>query len=176
MRPSALCLALTTQIAVFGASQPLTYSKDVAPILQKNCEGCHRAGEAAPMSLRTYKEVRPYAAAIKEAVLLKKMPPWLADPHYGKFSNDRSLSEHDIKIVADWADSGASEGDPSDLPKPAGFLTGWNIEKPDYQIQMAQEFHVPASGTLDYQYILIKGSFEKTPGYHRPRYARAIAH
>jgi len=151
-------LSLLTAGAAFGA---VTYSKDVAPILQKNCEGCHRSGEAAPMSLRNYKEVRPYAAAIKEAVLLKKMPPWLADPHYGHFSNDRSLSEQDIKTLAAWADSGAKEGDPAELPKPKEFLTGWNIQKPDLQIQMAEEFHVPAKGTLDYQYITIKGNFEK---------------
>jgi hypothetical protein len=152
---------LLTVGAAFGASGTVTYSKDVAPIFRKNCEACHRAGEAAPMPLRTYKEVRPYAAAIKEAVLLKKMPPWLADPHYGHFSNDRSLSEQDLKTIAAWVDSGAKEGDPADLPKPVTFLTGWNIEKPDYQIQMAQDFHIPASGTLDYQYILIKGNFEK---------------
>jgi hypothetical protein len=161
MRLAAIGLALVTGTAAFGASQTVTYSKDVAPILQKNCEGCHRAGEAAPMSLRTYKEVRPYAAAIKEAVLLKKMPPWFADPHYGKFANDRSMSEQDVKIITSWVDSGAKEGDPKDLPRPVEFLTGWNIAKPDYQIEMAQDFHIPASGTLDYQYILIKGNFEK---------------
>jgi hypothetical protein len=154
-------LALFTGGAALGSTATVTYSKDVAPILQKNCEGCHRAGEAAPMALRTYKEVRPYAAAIKEAVLLKKMPPWLADPRYGHFVNDRSLSESDIQTIATWANSGAAEGKPSDLPKPVEFLTGWNIQKPDAQIQMAQDFHIPASGTLDYQYILIKGNFEK---------------
>jgi hypothetical protein len=158
MRVFAAALILGS--AAYGA--PIyTYTKDIAPILQKNCEGCHRAGEAAPMPLRTYQEVRPYAAAIKEAVLLKKMPPWLADPHYGHFANDRSLTEREIQTISAWADSGAKEGDPRDLPKPAEFLTGWNIEKPDYQIQMAEDFHIPASGTLDYQYILIKGNFEK---------------
>jgi hypothetical protein len=155
-------LAILSGGADFGTStDSVTYSKDVAPILQKNCEGCHRAGEAAPMSLRTYKEVRPYAAAIKEAVLLKKMPPWLADPHYGHFANDRSLSTDDIKTLAAWADSGAKEGDPANLPKPLEFLTGWNIQKPDYTVQMAEDFHIPASGTLDYQYIVVKGNFEK---------------
>src|SRR5271156_4554533 len=103
-------VAFVTGSAAFGAPAAITYSKDVAPILQKSCEGCHRAGEAAPMSLRTYKEVRPYAAAIKEAVLLKKMPPWLADPHYGHFANDRSMSEQEIKTIVGWADSGAKEG------------------------------------------------------------------
>src|ERR1700749_2615573 len=100
-------LAFVSAVAAFGAASPVTYSKDVAPILQKNCEGCHRAGEAAPMSLRTYKEVRPYAAAIKEAVLLKKMPPWFADPKFGHFANDRTMSEQDVKTLVSWAESGA---------------------------------------------------------------------
>jgi hypothetical protein len=113
------------------------------------------------MSLLTYQEVRPYAAAIKEAVLLKKMPPWFADAKYGHFSNDRTMSEQQIQTIAAWADSGAKEGNPADLPKPAEFLTGWNIGKPDDQIQMAKDFQVPASGTLGYQHILVKGNFEK---------------
>jgi hypothetical protein len=70
---------------------PVTFSKDVLSILEKNCQGCHRPGEAAPFSLLTYEQSRPWAKAMKEAVLLQKMPPWFADPHYGKFANDRSL-------------------------------------------------------------------------------------
>jgi hypothetical protein len=154
-------IALAFGGSLIAAPQPVTYSKDVAPILQKNCETCHRTGEAAPMSLRTYKEVRPYAAAIKEAVALKRMPPWFADPHSGKFSNDRSMSEQEIKTITTWAETGAKEGNPADLPKPVAYLNGWNISKPDFEIEMAQDFHIPASGTLDYQYILIKGNFEK---------------
>src|SRR5260370_24363710 len=68
-----------------------TFTKDIAPILQTRCQGCHRAGEAAPFSLLTYDQARPWAKAIKEAVLSRKMPPWFADSHYGKFSNDSSL-------------------------------------------------------------------------------------
>jgi hypothetical protein len=161
MRTAAIALALFSGAACFGATTTVTYSKDVAPILQKNCEQCHRAGEAAPMSLRNYKEVRPYAAAIKEAVLLKKMPPWFADPHFGHFSNDRSMSEQDVKTLVAWVDSGAKEGNPKDLPKPVEFVNGWNIDKPEFQIEMAQDFKIPASGTIDYQHILIKGNFDK---------------
>src|SRR5437868_5147828 len=72
------------------ASQ-VTFNKDVLPILQKNCQGCHRPGEAGPMSFLDYKQTRPWAKAIKTAVVQKKMPPWFADPHYGKFSNERKL-------------------------------------------------------------------------------------
>jgi len=141
----------------------VTYDRDVAPILRKNCQGCHRPGEAAPMSFLTYKETRPWASAIKEAVALKKMPPWFADPHYGKFSNDRSLAPNEIQTLVRWAETGAAEGKTRDLPKAAKFVDGWNIVsaggKPDVEFEMPAEFKVPASGTIEYQYILIPGNF-----------------
>src|ERR1700730_16474306 len=119
-------------VTLFGGGRvakesAVTFNKDVAPILQKNCQGCHRPGEAAPMSLLTYKEARPWAAAIREAVILKRMPPWYADPHFGKFSNDRSLSQADIETLTAWANHAAPEGDPAQPPKPAQFVDGWNI-------------------------------------------------
>ncbi|HEX4169337.1 MAG TPA: thiol-disulfide isomerase, partial [Bryobacteraceae bacterium] len=138
-----------------------TFSRDIAPILQRNCQACHRAGEAAPMPLTTYKEVRPYAAAIKEAVALRKMPPWFADPHYGRFSNERTLSQAEIDTLVAWAKRGAPEGDPKDLPPPPRFLDGWNIANPDLVLDMPSEFLVPATGTLEYQYFLIPLSFKK---------------
>src|SRR5215813_13929663 len=113
MRFVPIALALTG-LALNAAS--VTFSKDVAPILQRNCQNCHRPGEAAPFSLMTYQQARPWAKAMKEAVGLKKMPPWFADPHYGKFSNDRSMSPKDAETLAAWADAGAPEGDPKELP------------------------------------------------------------
>src|ERR1041385_7620784 len=110
---------------------PVTFTKDVAPVFQKNCQGCHRPGEAAPFSLLTYEQARPWAKAMKEAVLLKKMPPWYADPHYGKFANDRSLSEKEIDVIAAWADAGAPRGDVKDIPPQRTFVEGWSIPKPD---------------------------------------------
>jgi hypothetical protein len=155
-----LCPALLFAAATLMAADSVpTYTHDVAPILRANCETCHRAGEAAPMSLRTYKEVRPFAAAIKEAVALRKMPPWYADPHYGKFANDRSLSQHDIDTLVAWAKAGAPEGDPGDTPKPASFTDGWNIRNPDIVLEMPASFHVPATGAVEYQYILVPGKF-----------------
>jgi hypothetical protein len=149
---------------VLCAAQPpksVSFSKDVAPILQRNCQTCHRAGEATPMSLMTFKEARPWAAAMKEAVLTKKMPPWFADPQYGHFANDRSLPQKDIDTLVAWADTGAKEGNPQDLPKPVEFVTGWNIGKPDLQLAMPAAFNVPAKGTIEYQYILIPGDFKE---------------
>jgi hypothetical protein len=155
-----LCPALLFAAAgLMAADSVPTYTRDVAPILRANCETCHRAGEAAPMSLRTYKEVRPFAAAIKEAVALRKMPPWYADPHYGKFANDRSLSQHDIDTLVAWVKGGAPEGDPADLPKPATFTDGWNIRTPDMVLEMPAPFNVPATGAVEYQYILVPGKF-----------------
>lgn len=146
-----------------AASVPstVTFSKDVAPILQNNCQGCHRPGEPTPMSLLTYKEARPFAAAISEAVAMKKMPPWFADPKFGHFSNDRSLKQQDIDTLVAWAKTGAKEGNPKDLPKPIAFVEGWNIGKPDLTLEMPLDFKIAASGTVDYQYILIPGNFKE---------------
>ena len=136
-----------------------TFNKDVLPILQKNCQGCHRPGEAAPFSLLTYTEARPWAKAIRESVRLKRMPPWFADPHVGKFANDRSLTQPDIDTLAAWADSGAAEGDSKDAPAPVKHLTGWNIGEPDLVLEMPAEYHVPATGTIDYTYFVVPTGF-----------------
>ena len=103
MRHASALAALLWPLTSFAADNPpaVTFTKDVAPILRKNCQGCHRPGEAAPFSLLTYEQARPWAKAMKEAVLLQKMPPWFADPHYGKFSNDRSLAQKDADTIAD---------------------------------------------------------------------------
>src|SRR5258708_22560094 len=114
---------------------PITFQKNVLPVLQKNCQGCHRPGEAAPMSFLTYDSTRPWAKAIKQAVLTKKMPPWFADPHYGKFGNDRTLSQSEIDTLVAWADGGAKEGNPKDAPAPLAFVEGWRIGKPDLVIE-----------------------------------------
>jgi hypothetical protein len=134
---------------------PVTFFRDVLPVLQKHCQECHRPGEAAPFSLLTYEAARPWAKAMKETVLLRRMPPWFADPLIGKFTNDRSLSQTDISTLVAWADQGASQGDPQDAPAPLQFLEGWRIPKPDVLIEMPNAFHVPASGIIDYQHIVV---------------------
>src|SRR5947209_1659302 len=114
--------------AVSSGSSPVTFSKDVLPILQKNCQTCHRPGQIAPMSLLTYQDARPWAKAIKAAVAARKMPPWFADPKYGHFVNDRSLKQSEIDTVVKWADAGAPEGNPKDAPPPIQFAKdGWVI-------------------------------------------------
>lgn len=148
---------------VFAATAPppVTFYKDALPVLQKNCQGCHRPGESGPMAFLTYDGTRPWAKAIKTAVLTKKMPPWFADPHYGKFSNDRSLAQGDIDTLVNWADAGAQAGNPKDAPKPIEWVEGWRIGKPDMVISMPAAFNVPATGTIDYQYIVIPTGFKE---------------
>jgi hypothetical protein len=148
--------------AAIAAAAPVpetTFYKDVLPVLEKNCQSCHRPGEAAPMSFLTYEKTRPYAKSIKSAVLSKKMPPWFADPHYGNFANDRRLSEGDIKTLVSWVDGGAKAGNPKDGPAPLQFAEGWSIGTPDAVFEVPTAFNVPTSGTIDYQYVRLPTNF-----------------
>ncbi len=122
MRIISVSLACSlTVAAAMAATSGVTFNKDVLPVLQKNCQECHRPGEVAPMSLLTYAEARPWAKALKAAVVTQMMPPWFADPKYGHFANDRRLSPEEIAIIAAWADNGAPEGDAKDKPQPSSF-------------------------------------------------------
>src|SRR5215470_16897766 len=115
--------------AEVSTSPAVTFNKNVLPILQGNCQSCHRPGQIAPMSFLAYKDVRPWAKAIKAAVVARKMPPWSADPKYGHFTNDRSLKQSDIDTLAKWADTGAAEGSPKDAPAPVAWPKGgWGIQ------------------------------------------------
>ena len=143
------------------AKKAVTFNKDIAPIFFKNCTECHRPGEAAPMSLLSYKEARPWAKSIKEKVVSKQMPPWHADPHVGKFSNDRRLSQAEISAIAAWVDGGAVEGNPKDLPPAPKFTQGWVIGKPDLVLSMSEEFTLEASGPDEYQYFEIPTNFKE---------------
>ena len=161
MRLEPIISGLLFAFAATAATNPLpvTFTKDVAPVLQKNCQACHRPGEAAPFSMLTYEQARPWAKAMKEAVLLKKMPPWFADPHFGKFANDKSLSQKEIDTIVAWADAGAPEGDLKDLPAPVSFTEGWQIPKPDVVFELPNAVNVPASGTIEYQYVIVPTGF-----------------
>ncbi len=155
MRFLAIALACAVAAAAATNSSSVTFDKEVLPILQKRCQDCHRPGETAPMSLLTYQDARPWAKSIRQAVLTKKMPPWFADPHYGKFSNDRSLSQSEIDTIVAWVDGGAQEGDSKDAPAPRTFVEGWNIGTPDLVLEMPNAFDVPATGKVDYMYVVL---------------------
>src|SRR5438128_10249593 len=163
------CLGVVLLLETTGASMQampqqdskagaVTFNTHVLQILQKNCQSCHRPGEIAPMSFMTYPDVRPWAKAIKAAVVKRQMPPWFADPAYGHFANDKRLTDAEIATLSAWADSGAVEGDLKDKPADIAFHDGWNIE-PDMIIEMPKDFNVPATGTVTYKNMLLKLNF-----------------
>ncbi len=137
----------------------LTFHKDIEPIFQARCQSCHRPGEVAPMPLLKYQDARPWAKAIRAAVITGKMPPWSPDPHYGKFLNDLSLAPGEKEKIVSWVDAGAPEGKLSDTPAPRQFPEGWNIPQPDVVFELPEPYDVPASGTIDYKYIRVPTNF-----------------
>ena len=132
-----------------------TFTKDVAPIVYKNCTNCHRPGELAPMSLLTYQDARPWAKSIATQVSKGAMPPWHADPAHGEFLNDRRLSDADRATLVAWANGGAPEGKPSDLPAAPTYSSEWMIGQPDAIFGMQEDYPIPADGTVAYQYFTI---------------------
>src|SRR5262245_53787966 len=102
-----LLASVSMRATVPQSGGQVTFNKDVLPVLQKNCQSCHRPGQIAPMSFLTYKDARPWAKAMKTAVVTRKMPPWFADPQFNHFANDRSLAPNDIETITKWADGGA---------------------------------------------------------------------
>jgi hypothetical protein len=132
------------------AAREVTFSKDVAPILNSACVSCHRPGEVAPFSLLSFKEARPWAQSIKHQVETRAMPPWKADSRFGEFRDGRTLSEREIATLVAWANGGAKEGDPADLPPAPRFTDGWQIGTPDVVLTMQEPVKIPAAGTVPY--------------------------
>ena len=142
------------------AAATATFSKDVAPILYAKCATCHHPGEAAPMSLLNYKEVRPWAKSIREKVVSREMPPWYADPNHGEFLNDSRLTQAQIDTITNWVAGGAKEGEAKDLPAQPKFSdTGWKFGQPDVVLEMTEEASIPADGTIPYKYYAIPTNF-----------------
>jgi len=145
-----------------------TFTKDVAPILYKNCVSCHRPGEMGPMPLITYAQARPYARAISAKVTSGLMPPWHAIAPAGTFRNERRLTDAERDTIVKWAANRGPQGDPNDLPPVPQFVQGWAIGQPDAIVSMTKEFDVPASGTIDYQY------FEMPTNFTEDKWVQAI--
>ncbi|HTB17099.1 MAG TPA: cytochrome c [Bryobacteraceae bacterium] len=139
-------------------AQPVFY-KDILPILQAHCQPCHRPGEIAPMPFLTYAETRPWAKAIREQVIARRMPPWFADPAYGHFANDRSLSQAQMDTLAAWVKAGTPAGNATDAPPAREWPQGWNIGTPDATFEMPGAFPIPAKGAIDYQYLILPTHF-----------------
>ena len=138
-----------------------TFYGDVLPILQERCQSCHRTGEVGPMPLVTYDDVRPWAKAIKQAVLMRKMPPWNVSGTAGKYRNDPSLLPAQIDRLVAWVDGGAVAGDPHDAPPLRKFAEGWTIGPPDLVFEIPEPFQVPTSGTLEYMYVIVPTGFRE---------------
>ncbi len=145
----------------------VTYCRDVAPVLQRRCQVCHRPGQIGPFSLTSYQEAAGWAENIREVVRAGRMPPWHADPQYGKFANDPRLTDEERRILDDWVADGAAEGDPGDLPPPAAFAEGWNIGEPDAVIAIPEPMTIPAEGVMEYQVV------EVDPGFRQDKWVRA---
>jgi len=142
----AFAVLASTPSSVFAASP--TFTRDVAPILYNSCITCHRPGEVAPMSLISYEDVRPWAKSIRLKVSSREMPPWGADPQFGKFKDDRSLTADQIDTIVKWVEAGAPKGRDADLPEVPKFATGWSHGEPDVVIEMPIDFAVPAEGEV----------------------------
>ena len=160
---------------VNGGTAPVTFAKDVAPIFQEKCQECHRAGTAAPMSLVTYEETRPWAKAIRQRVITRNMPPWHIDKAVGiqEFQNDRSLSDAQIATIVHWVDAGAPMGNPKDMPAPKQFGDdeGWQLAKvygPPDLVFKSDAYTMPAHG----QDVWFKPLTET--GVTEPRWVRAV--
>src|SRR5262245_9396745 len=150
-----VCTFLIAVSAAYAA-EPVTFTKDVAPILYNSCVNCHRPGEVAPMSLISYEDVRPWAKSIQRKVASREMPPWGANPEFGTFKDDRSLSKQQIETIVKWVDAGAPKGDIKDLPALPKFATGWSHGEPDMMVEMPFEFELPAEGEIPVTDFFVK--------------------
>jgi hypothetical protein len=155
---AAICLFALPRANANGGNNPtsknVTFTKDVAPIFFKNCAECHRAGEIAPFSVLSYKDVRPWAKSIREKVASREMPPWHADPNHGEWLNDRRMAQSDIDTIVSWIDGGAAEGNPKDLPAAPKFTDGWAIGEPDETFSIPEQ-SIPATGVIPYKYLTV---------------------
>lgn len=145
-----------------------TFAEDVAPIFYKNCTMCHHTGGQAPFSLVDYDSARAKTDEIFDAVSVGDMPPWHAAGPHGVFRNDRRLADADRQTILRWIESGAKPGDPSKLPPRPEYPSAWSIGTPDFVVGMQQEFTVPASGTVEYQY------FQVPTGLQEDKWVQAI--
>ena len=158
--PRLLLVFSVTTAAVFAQ---VTFTKDIAPLFERSCQNCHRAGSIAPMSLLTYKDSRPWARSIKEKVVRRQMPPWHIDRNVGvnKFKDDPSLSDAEIATISKWVDAGAPEGDSADMPPARQFsdLDKWHIGKPDLIVSMPKPYKLKAQGQDEYYDIDVDPHF-----------------
>jgi hypothetical protein len=164
--------AVIAMSAAALAEDQVTFTKNVAPILQDHCLVCHRVGTFAPMSLVTYEQARPWAKSIKQKVLAREMPPWFIDKNVGvqHFSNDISLTDQEIATLVKWVDGGAVMGNPADMPPTRAFPDGekWFIGQPDLIVTLPKDVIVKAKAPDQWPDILVD------PGLTEDRYLQAV--
>lgn len=138
-------------------SGDITYTNQIARILQRRCVECHHEGEVvAPFALTSYDETVGWAEMIREVVDARRMPPWHANPAHGSFSNDPTLTDEERAQLFTWIDNGCPKGDDKDLPKPIALAEGWTMSQPDDVFYMSEEpYQVPAEGSVNYQYYVV---------------------
>ena len=144
-------MVLTSSPSAQSRKNAPTYNRDIAPILYRSCSECHRPNQVAPMPLLSYQEARPWARAIKTKVASREMPPWFADRRYGKFKNDKSLSQRDIDTIVAWVDAGAPQGTGAAPAPPQYAAEGWSHPSgraPDLVIDMPMDWQVSATGEM----------------------------
>jgi len=173
--PLAAMAAIFLGVLTFAAPQnpksasPVpTYTRDVAPILFKNCTSCHRPGEIGPMSLLTYDDVRPRAKDIRDKIDEGAMPPWHADMPHGTFLNERGLTDQEKSTIFRWVANGAPKGDAKDMPGTPDYPKGWTIGTPDVVLEMQEDYKVPADDVIQYEYFYIPTNFKE------PKWVQAI--
>ena len=154
--------------ATASAQPPLTFARDIAPIVYRNCAPCHRPGEAGPFPLLSYQDVKKHAPEIAEVTGRRFMPPWAPEAGYGDFSDERRLSDAQIRLIADWVSQGAPEGNPSETPPLPKFAEGWQLGPPDLIVDAPNAYTLPASGPDVYWNFVIPVALEKM------RYVRAV--
>jgi Flp pilus assembly protein TadD len=158
--------ASTLRSSHFGptslTAERVTYTRDIAPIFYHSCASCHRPGEAAPFSLLTYTDAKTHARQIAAVTRRRIMPPWLPEPGELKFADELRLTDEQLTRIQDWADEGAPEGDPADLPPKPQFTEGWQLGKPDVIIKAPKAFALPASGSDMYWNFVFRTPVDRT--------------
>jgi hypothetical protein len=144
--PFVVSVIATTASMALSAEKPPTYCRDIAPVINNNCVTCHRPGEVAPFSLRTYKDVRRHGRLIAAIVQAKIMPPWKPAPGYGEFVGARRLTDEQVALIQKWVKAGMPEGNQEDLREPPTFASGWQLGTPDIVLTMPEPYQVPADG------------------------------
>ena len=135
----------------------VSYVMEVAPILQKNCVVCHSPGNIGPFAMSNYEKVKGWSSMIREVLLEQRMPPWHADPHHGKFANDRSLTPEQVQTLLTWIDQDKPRGTGADplVAQPPPEVADWPLGKPDYIVSMPKEVEIPATGIFPYRYVVV---------------------